>query len=315
MTYKKNIICLLIMIAVLVSAYAGSFIFSYDRDNEKSASHLWLDPNTAGRVNRLVINTGWDELEFLKKNNQWFIKHFNNEYPARSARMEDFISVFTTRASWPVRSSSSSAHERFGLNNGASRITFYNDYSALLDLLMGNDDVMGYEAYFRKAGQNEVRSGDSSIRSYLTGNVTSWYNLRLIPESEGGNVTINNIQRLTVINGEETQVFSRSNRRWEIISGGSVSNPDVSKIEEYVNFVLNAEGEDFIDPAAASGMSFDHIRLILEFGNGNIIFIYISESDESNKRYASLSSSNYFYQLPLWVSLRLLRDAQSFESD
>jgi len=314
MTYKSRLISLLILIAALVFAYAGSFIFSYSRDNERSASHVWLDSNAAARVNKLVINTFWDEFEFLKKNNQWFINLNNHEYPARQARIEDFIRVFTTRSSWPVRSSSASAHERFGLDGRASRIIFYNDNSALLDLLMGDDDIMGSGAYFRKAGQNEVRSGDNSVRSYLNGDVTSWYNLRLIPESEGGNVTINNIQRLTVINGEETKVFTRSNRVWDI-TGVNVSNPDVSKIEEYINFVLNAEGEDFINPVKASGMSFDHIRLILEFGNGNIIIIYLSDSDEVNKRYASLSSSNYFYQIPLWVSIRLLRNAESFEAD
>jgi len=312
MNYKNRLIFLFIIIAVLVFAYAGSFIFNSDTGNVRSALYVWMDSQTAGRVNRISLNSGWDEFELVKKNDQWFIIYYYNEYPARQMRVEDFLSVFTTRSAWPVRSSNDSTYERFGLGDDASRITFYGNNQILLDVLLGYDDIMGRETYFRRIGQNEVRSGNNSIRTYLSGYITSWYNLRLIPESEGGSLNSANVQRLIVNNNGETQIFSRVNRRWEI-SGITAEDPDVNAIDSYINFILNAEGEDFVDPFYASFMTFDHSYIRLEFGNGSIITINVSEPDEINKRYAQVSNSEYTYVIPLWVSLRLFRDAASFE--
>jgi hypothetical protein len=306
MTYKKRLTYLLSLIAVLVLAYIGSFVFSHDRSNARSASYVWLDSRSAGRISKIVIN---DEYELVKRNNEWFVNYNNNEYPVRGVRVDDFLRILTTRAAWPVRSSSA-AH--FGLDEGANRVTIYGEYSVLLDLLLGDDDLMGREMYFRKVGLNEVRSGDRSIRGYVTGSVTSWYNLRLIPESENGGIGAASVQRLTVYNEGTTQVFTRSNRRWDV-SGITVENPDMNSIESYINFIINAEGEDFIDPAEVPYIDLDYSRIDLELGDGRIITIRMSGPNLVNKRFAQVSGSRFIYQIPLWVTVRLFRDAFSFE--
>jgi len=311
-TYKKKLICLLVIIFVLTLAYAGSFIFSPDMNNARSASHLWLDANAADKVNRFVLNNGWEILEFIKRNGQWFVNYNNHEYPARRLRIDDFLNIFTTRSQWPVRSAGAEVNDRFGFNAGASRITFYENFSVLLDLFLGDDDLFGRESYFRQAGKNEIRSGDSSVRTYLEGAVTSWYNLRLIPETENRSININNLQRLSIYNEGVNQVFTRSGRSWEI-SGINVENPDMSNVTEFINFVLNSEGEDFIDPHTV--IDFNYSRISLEFGNGSIITINVSGPDEINKRYARVSNSDYIYQIPLWVTVRLFRTAESFETE
>ena len=317
MTYKNKLICLLIIIAVLSLIYAGSYIFRYNADNTRLASHIWIDSGAAAKINRFMLDSGREKLEFTKKGDQWFVAHNNNEYPARRLRVEDFLGIFSARAQWPVRSSSGAAYDRFGLGDGAARITLYENYSVLLDLLLGDDDILGRESYFRKAGQSEIRSGDSNIRAYLAGDVKSWYNLRLIPETSGGSISINNVQRLTVYSEWTSQVFARSARSWSI-SGINVVNPDIKNIEEYINFVLNAEGEDFIDSASEAALNltdYNYSRITLEFGNGNVVTISMTEPDELNKRYAKVSNSGYIYQIPLWVTARLFREAESFESN
>ncbi|MCL2808764.1 MAG: hypothetical protein FWD24_01720 [Treponema sp.] len=315
MTYKNRLICLLSLIGVLLLAYIGSFIFNYDWSNERSASYVWLDSKAAERTTKISVSSFGQEFEITKRNSNWFIMYDGVEYPARQSRIDDFLRIFTTRSPWPVRASSSSSHEPLGLGDGACRVTVFGDYSVILDLLIGDDDIMGRESFFRKAGQNEVRSGDVSIRAYLSGLITSWYNLRIIPESDGGFADVNNVQRLTVINGDDPDVvqrFTRANRRWDI-SGISVTSPDTSSIESYIDFILNAEGEDFLDPALAEDISFDYSRIVIEFGNGNIITIRISDFDEVHKRYARVSNSNHTFVIPLWVSFRLFRDADFFE--
>jgi hypothetical protein len=312
MTYKNKLICLFSLIGILVLIYIASFVFSYEMGTTRSAFYTWLDFRSAENATRIVISSEGQEIEIEKRDNQWFIIHGLVEYPARQARIDDFLRIFTARSVWPVRTSNPSSHERFGLAEGACRVTIYSGNSTIFDLMVGNDDIMGNELFLRKAGQNEVRSGDNSIRAYISGQMISWYNLRLIPESDGGNVDVTNIQRLTVFKENETQIFSRANRRWEV-SGITVENPDMNAIENFISFVLNAEGESFLDPVYADDLLFDYARFVIEFGNGRIITIRISEFDDVHKRYAQVSNSSHTYIIPLWVSVRLFRDAESFE--
>jgi hypothetical protein len=310
MTYKKRIIFLLSMITVLVIIYALSIIFSYDMGNTRSASYIWLDSRTARNITAISFNTGWEEFELNKRNNQWFISHNAYEYPARQLRIDDFLNILTTRAAWPVRSSNVTAHERFGLDETASRIRIFQDSAVLLDLLIGNEDEVKREVFLRKAGQNEVRSGDNSIVAFLTNPVVSWYNLRLIPESEGGN--IDNVQRLSVFTGDDIQIFTRRNRRWEV-TGLEITNQDNNSIDNYIRTILNTEGTDFIDHYSSGDPVFNHSRLVLEFGNGRTITIRLTESDEEGYRLANIEGREYIYTIPPWSANRLFRDADSFE--
>ena len=313
MTYKNRLICLLSIIGVLTLLYVLSFIFNYDMGSRRSSSYAWLDPKAAEKTTKIVISAeDQAPFEIIKKNDKWFTIYNNYEYPVRNARVEDLLSIFTKRSSWHVRSSSASSHERFGLGDNAFRITIYGEYGNILDILLGDDDIMGREAYFRKVGQNEVRQGDNSIKSFLSGSILSWYNLRLIPESEGGNIDMKSVQRLTVSTENETQIFTRRNRGWDI-AGINVDNPDYSAIETHINFILNMEGEDFIGASEVSDFDFSKNRVTLEFGNGAVITISVTEPDEVNKRYAQVSNNNYSYVIPLWVSMRIFRNAESFE--
>lgn len=313
MTYKKRLIILLSLIAVLSLLYTGSVIYYSDLGRQTSFS--WLDSRSAERINRIVISTEWENFELVKRDNSWFIIHNDNEFPARQLRVQDFVNILTQRAAWSVRSNSASTHERFGLTENASRITVYggSGNTALLDLLIGGDDLIGRETYFRRYGENEVRSGDGSIKAYLSNLVTGWYNFRLIPESEGGNIDVSAVQRLSVFNGEETQVFQRRNRGW-IVSGIEVANPNNTSIENYIRAILNVEGDRFESDIYAEDL--DNARIILEFGNGRVVTIRLGEPDETGRVNAHVTGSgthNYIYSIPSWSASRLFREAESFE--
>jgi hypothetical protein len=309
--YKNRLIVLVTIITLLALTYTASHIFSPERINNRSASYVWLDPKLAPKINRIVIGTEFQTIELMSKNNQWFVSHNGKLYPARKARIEDFTGIFTTRSLWPVRSSSASSHERFGLDGEAScRVTIYGENSILLDLLLGDNNSTGREIYIRKAAHNEVRSGDGSISSYISTTVNNWYNLKLLPESENGGMDIESVQRLTVYNEGETLAFSRSNRNW-VISGINVENPDYSGIENYIRTVLNIEGDNFID-SVYSNVPFLS-RIVFEFGDGRVITISISAQDEENRRFARVSTSEYIYSVPSWAAARIFRDAASFE--
>jgi len=310
-TYKKKIICLSSLIAVLALLYTGSLVFNPERSNKKNALYIWLDPKLAGKVDRIVINSQEQKTELLKKNNTWFVLHNGSEYPARRMRIEDFISIFTSRSEWPVRASGASSHGKFGLEGEtSSRLTIYGENSVYLDILSGDNDKTGREIYVRRFANDEVRSGDNTFTSYINGTAVSWYNLRFFPESEDGKISLQDVQRLSLYNEGETVIFTRANRSWEV---SGVNNPDMKSIEDYINTVLNSEGDDFLDSVSSNDPELNHSRIVIEFGNGKISTIRVSAADEVNRRFAHVSGSNYIYAIPLWVSLRILKSAASFE--
>jgi hypothetical protein len=189
-------------------------------------------------------------------------------------------------------------------------VTIFGGNAAILDLLLGGDDITGREMYVRKYGQNETRSGSNAVRAYVTGNVTSWYNLRLIPESEYEKTDVNSVQRLTVTNEEGTVVFSRKNRSWTVL-GIEDAKADQGVIENYVRAVLNTEGDDFFSGEAPS---FYGGSIVIELGNGAVKTINFSEADEDGRRLARVSGSSFIYSVPAWAVSRLFRDISSFET-
>ena len=311
MTYKKHLRFLLILIGVLVLLYTGGLVFNYNRGNVRSISHTWLDSRAAGMVTRIAFDTGWDDFELVKRNDLWFVSYNESVFPARQLRLEDFLNFLTTRSSWTVRSTTASAHENFGLDDNALRVTLFQDNSVLLDLLVGDDDFARRETYVRQVGQNEVRSGDNILKSYLTNPVSAWYNLRLIPETEGGNIGTENIQRLSVFTPEGVQTFTRRNRAWEI-TGFNIENADHGSIENYIRTVLNAEGVDFVDSVSSFDPMFNHSRIVIEFGTGNVTTIRFSQDDEEGNRLAHVTGRDIVYLIPVWRATRLFPDDTSF---
>ncbi|MCL2273120.1 MAG: DUF4340 domain-containing protein [Treponema sp.] len=324
MIYKKKLYILTALIAVLVLLYTGNLIFTSGAVSRQS-SFVWLDSKIAEKAGRIaMLSVGNDDeqtsFELLKQNDKWFVLNNDKTYPARQTRIKDFLNLLTNRSSWQTRSTNASSHERFGLDDRASRITIYGDNSfvtetVLLDLLLGNDDYIKNETYYRKADQNEVRSGDSSIKTYLTGSVSGWYNLRLISGSGGEQVDIANVQRVTVTSPSETQIFSRRNRTW-VITGIQIANPDIPAIENYIRTLLNAEGDGFDDNVSIDDTSFEHSRIVIEISNARIITVSINEGDESGRRLAKVNGGpyeGYVYSIPSWSAGRLFREGMSFE--
>jgi hypothetical protein len=313
LTYKDKLISLLSLISVLSLLYIASFIFNHDRNFARSSSYVWLDQKFTDGIKRITVNSLEHKFEFLRKSDQWFILYNEKEYPARQLRIEDFVSIFTSRAAWTIRSSNSSSHSRFGLNPAeAARLTIYGENTVLLDLLLSFPDSPGAQIFIRKFGENEVRSGENNITSYLTGPVNNWFNLRLFAESENGKIDVDSVQRLSVSDNGEIKVFSRMNRSWTV-SGIEISNPDQSGIERYIRNVLNSEGDNFIDADSLRDVDFNNSIIVMEFNNGKIATVRFSEPDENSLRYAKSSASEYIYSVPLWVSSRLFTASQNFE--
>lgn len=298
------------LVVVLALIYAGTLIFEPERVNTRNASFVWLDAKWQDQADRIEISQApEDTLSLTRQNNTWFVSRDGVEYPAKQARIDDFLRILTTRGSYPVRGAEAASHERLGLTeNTASRVIIRGGASTypLLDLLIGNEDLTGSEIYLRKNNQNEVRSGQNTFSPYISGPVTAWLNLRLFPEPD------EEVQRLTVLAPvvEEALILARQAGGWTIDGNVAINT---QRIESYIRSILDAEGEDFIPTLKPADPVFNEGRIVLEFGNGTTRTISLGPSLESNQRSAAVSGGAFVYALAEWTVERIFRDRTYFE--
>jgi len=321
MTYNKKFTVLSGIIAFLVIVYILTIIFDPERRGARSAAYSWLEPGQKEQITGITIAQSDETITLVRNGGKWFVSNNGKDYPARDIRIEDFIAALSKRAPYPVRSSSASAHERLSLTeNNAVRVTVTAGAGLpLLSLLIGQADLTGQSVYLRKQGQNEVRSGEDIFTSYTNATLTSWYNLRLFPETENGRLTAANVQRLTVYlpknRGEDgpPQIFTRQGKAWTF--NIELANPDMGKVDAYIRDILNTSGENFNDYVTPSDPMFNDSRIVLELGDGSIRTLRFGPPDENGELYAAVSGSDWVYTIPGWASDRLFVDTGFFEEE
>jgi hypothetical protein len=346
MVYKQKLIILSALTGALALIYAAALIFSPDRVSTRNNFYVWLDPKWAEQVDRIEIQGNTPDtagasaevstITLVRRNNAWFAEYADREFPAKEARVEDLLGLLSTKALWPLQGSSAVSHERFGLTeSGSDRVILRGGPVGppLLDLLIGDTDTTGRNVYLRKRGQNEVRSGDGGIASYLGFSRTSWYNLHLFQDYQ--NLSTDMVQRVTVTappqegivpTAGRPLVFTRNGDGWTV-EGMPQDTLDVSKVEPWVRAILDAEADDFVMTGLSpTEFSPTDGRILLELGDGNTRTIRLGpelprgEADAAvpventgRRRSAAVSSEpQYVYVLSPWMVTRLFRDAAYF---
>jgi len=317
MVYKKKVIVLSCVIASLVLVYIGAVVFDPARRGARADVYTWLDPRDIDRISGITITLPDSDTVILTRNGRhWFVSRNGRNYPARHTRVNDFITELTRRAPYPMRATSAAAHTRLSLTEPeAARVTVSGIIGPpLLDLLIGQNDLSGRNVYMRRAGRNEVRAGEDRFSVYVWAAANSWYNLLLFPESEDGIPGVQDVMRLTVYPpaneaGETTpMVFTRVARAWEVNFETEALNQ--IRVDTFVRDILMSAGESFADPMI--GAVFGDSRLVLEFEGGNTTTISFTEPDQNNRRQASVSSTNFVYEISGWMHQRLFPAAGVF---
>jgi hypothetical protein len=305
-TYKRRLLTLSSLAALLFLVYILSLVFDPQRTLSRSAAYTWLEPRLLDQADRIVIRSPGLTVNLLRRNNSWLVSQQGNEYPARQLRVGDLLAALSRRAAYPVQAASISSHGQLGLEEGISRITVRGGAGLpLLDLLLGKGANTGRELYLRKADSAEVRSGVDIFTAYTGGALASWYDLRLFPEIEAGD-----LQRLTVYPPTgESYTLTRSGNGWNLTG---VPNADNGRIDSYIRGILAAQGEDFAPPSALSTSLSGGGRLILEMGNGALLTLNLGPEEEAGRRLAEVSGFPYLYVLADWAAERLFREAGYF---
>ncbi|MDR2702338.1 MAG: hypothetical protein LBB72_07900 [Spirochaetaceae bacterium] len=320
MVYKKKLIILGASAVFLALVYLVTLFFDPSRINARNERFTWLPPGAREEADKIEISGSSDEkFELVLRHDRWFALLDGTggpqEVPVKQGRVDDIFRLLGTRGAFPRRGSSASSHKNLGLTTDGYRLIIRGGAGLpLLDLLIGQDDVSGKEVFLRKNGENEFRSGDRLIGSYVKADKNSWYDLKLFDEA-----SVEQVQRVRVTfldySGPEDETpligyidynITRSAENW--IMEGDSTPLDKDKTETWIRGILEVQGDNFLSPQN----DFTAARIVVELGDGSTLRLQIGEAIEDGKAPALTGNKPYVYSLPRWTATRILRERGYF---
>jgi len=318
MQYKKKLVILGSTAIFLALMYVLTLFFDPARTNARNERFTWLPAGSRDLADKIEITRGGTKLELLFRNGKWLaLLEDSEEVPVKQGRVDDLFRLLATRGAFPHRGSSAASHESLGLGSGANRLVIRGGAGpSLLDLLVGQYDSSGREVFLRKNGENEFRSGDSLIGTYINAENASWYDLKLFEE-----ISIAHVQRVRVnfsgYTGPEDETpligyidysIGRSGDNW--IMEGEEEPLEKDKTEAWILGILEATGENFL-PASTQSNFTAEARITVELGDGRNLSLQIGAPGENGGASARTSGKPYAL-LPRWTVTRLLRERGYF---
>ncbi|MDR1506610.1 MAG: DUF4340 domain-containing protein [Treponema sp.] len=300
----KKIYTLAGISGILVVVYLLTVFFDSGRVNARGASFTWLSPEAQDMADRIEISRPGNETLVIRRiNDAWFAVLGGGQVPVKQGRIDDLFRVLCTKGTFPRLGSSPSSHEALGLSaERAARLVIRGGAAVppLIDLLVGEDDSSGREVYLRKNGENEYRSGDRLVKSYVNGGERAWYNLRLFAENRAGMV-----QRIRMDAPEDGEDFSlaRNGNVWAWEPSGETAG---EAADAYVRNLFEIQGDTFLSPEAAESLAFDSGGISIELGDGSVITVRAAE-EQDGMRPVLVSGSPYVYLLSRPAAERLFR--------
>jgi hypothetical protein len=315
--YTRKIYTLAGIAGFLTVVYLFTVFFDPDRVSARNASFTWLSAEARDAADRIEVSRPGEEALSLRRiNNKWFAVLGGGHVPVKQGRIDDLFRILCTRGAFPRLGSSASSHEDLGLSmESASRLVIRGGAAALplLDLLVGNDDSAGREIYLRKNGENEYRSGDRLIKSYVTGAATSWYDLKLFAENKAAAVQRIRISPVKDGEGDEDYSLSRSENGWALepqFPAGTEGNL-APAVDTYIRNLFEIQGDNFLAPEDAADIEFNAGRLSIELGDGSVITVLAAE-ERDGMRPVTVSGIPHVYLLSQPAIARLIRERSTF---
>ncbi|MDR1588450.1 MAG: DUF4340 domain-containing protein [Treponema sp.] len=331
-TFKQKLVIRAAITLALALVLAATLVFSPERVSGRQSAYTWLESGPAGEAARVELK-GETETTLVRRGGAWFVEYSGREYPAKPGAVEDLFKALTAKGIYAPRGGAVSSHERLGLDEEtASRIIVSGDTGGppFLTLLVGGGDATGKEVYYRKAGQDEVRSGGNTIAAFLSYSRPSWYDLKIFPDGETLNTE--QVYRVTVIapppgeSGEDAAgenapplVIQRTGSGWTV-EGLAPEETDANRAETFVRQLLDCTADDYVPEMNAGEAVFNEGRILVEFSGLPARTIrlgpplaYSEEDGSVTRRGAVQGDSPYVFALSSWTMARLFRDREYFK--
>ncbi|GMO17460.1 MAG: hypothetical protein Pg6A_03880 [Termitinemataceae bacterium] len=308
MNFKKHVITLSAVAGALLLIYILSFVFSGESRAKRGSISALADARALSNARYIEIRGG-DGSEFTieNQNDSWVVKQNGKSYPAKNGRVEDLISALGKKAEYPVRSSSASNLEAFGLGDDRREVIIKDETRTIAELFFGAADATGKEIYIRSGQSGAIRSGDDVFSVYINGTAKDWYNLALFPD-EKTKPAIFAVQRLTVVPPapetgarEAPYTIIRDGDGWKFEGGGAVKKTEA---DSTLRYIFDAQAEDFLSEPGTD--AFSEGGITIELGNGMRIIFSLGQKVDG-RRGLKISNQEYIYLISDWAVGRIWR--------
>ena len=258
---------LLIVLAVLVAAWAAVRFLGGDRDEPQSAPFS-LGSSATLTFDSVIIASSEDTLRLLRAGEVWTV----NGYEALAETGASLKRALEQGNVGPLVSRNPENHERLGVSESAARqMTFYSGGALQLKLFIGRRGRAYDQAYVRRDDEDETYTLRGSLISLASRGVDDWRD-KIIVEFDRGMV-----ERVELDYPGESLAVNREDAGWRIEPSGAAA--DSGEVSNMLTLLAGLRAIGFAADAVADTLSWEpptgRVRIV-GFGGaelGDLVFL------------------------------------------
>lgn len=306
LSFRRKVLILGAIIAVLAAAYVLGLVFSPARMGRREAeTPLLPDFNRNQRDLVAAVELSGEEgsLKLVKKEESWVLPGGAREYPASRSRIDAFFNFLAETKRTRVVTGNPQAWPDFGVGDEARRrIRLFDGAGNILtDIIVGKAAAGGGDDYVRLGDSNDVVLSNRSFDYYLNVEDKFWSYLRIFPEDLEGQ----SLMRISVDSPgplHYTLVLDAEQRNLWRVAGQPQLPLDNAEVDLLANNLADLEGTEFaaaVDRAEA-GLTDPTARILLSTQDDKDFRLLIGGAAGEDQLYVALEDGPYIYKVSEW---------------
>ena len=255
---KLNTKTLLVVLVVLLALFA---VIEYTDTSDSSYSDEVIKVDTSA-VNKIEFKSNKDTFNLIKENNRWFVNSGKNKSDADEAKIKALLSRMSPLKPLRLAANSKDQWKKFGLDDKAMQVNFYDGNKLLNTLYLGKVDYQAPQntdrqnpysrgnqgimiGYARAGNSNTVYVVDGYLKLSYAGDKNSFRKKSLIDTKR------NLINNVAINSGNASFSLTKKENRWLVKNQPA----DSANTAKYLNNIVRLRGYEFVDSDVIKGKS------------------------------------------------------------
>ncbi len=311
LSFRRQVLVLGILIAVLAGAYILGRVFSPARVSKREAETPLLPALKTELVAEIALASEEGSLELVKSGESWSIPVGDRVFPASQSRIDTFFAFLEELKRTRIVTDNPDSWADFEVGADADSRLRLLDASgqALVDLIVGKSSAGGNDNYVRLEGSNEVVLSNSAFRYYLNVQGRFWAHLLILPEELEGE----HIMRISVRSELEFSDGGPGNLDYTLLlsdeqpglwqlAGAPETRLDSAAVDRLAGDLADLEGTDFAAEVSAeeAGLTEPSAQILVSTLDDRDFRLLVGSLSGENQAYVSREESEYIYKVSEW---------------
>jgi hypothetical protein len=311
LSFRRQVLVLSILIAVLAGAYILGLVFSPARVSKREAETPLLPALKKELVAKIALASAEGSLELTRSGESWSIPVGDQTFPASESRIDTFFDFLEELKRSRIVTDNPDSWTDFEVGtDAASRIQLLDaSGQALVDLIVGKSSAGGNDNYVRLEGSNEVVLTNSAFHYYLNVQTRFWAHLLILPEELEGR----DIMRISVRSdlvfpdggpGDLDYTLLLSDERpglWQV-AGEPDTRLDSDAVDRLASDLADLEGTDFAVAVSAkeAGLDEPSAQILISTLDDRDFRLLVGSLIGENQAYVAREEREYIYKVSEW---------------